>query len=252
VLNLETGERKILVPGGSNPQYSAAGYLVYGIENTVRAVRFDPVSLEIVGDSVPMLDGVITKQSGGADFTVSVDGTVAYISSAAPNQRRLVWVNRDGTRQPINAPPRQYQTLRLSPDGSRAALDIRDEQSDIWIWNFARDTLTRLTADPSVEGAPVWTPDGRRIVFFSGRAGPNNLFMQPADGTGAVERLTSSPNGQGANGFLPDGMRLIFREDTIDTGQDIRILTLDPQRTSMPVIQTKFNEANGEISPDGR
>ena len=88
------------------------------------------------------------------------------------------------------APLRGYLYPRVSPDGTRVALDIRDQEQDIWIWDFARETLTRFTFDPANDQYPVWSPDSRRLLFSSARAGAYNLFWQAADGTGAVERLT--------------------------------------------------------------
>ena len=75
-----------------------------------------------------------------------------------------------------------------------------DQELDIWVWDLGRTTLTRVTFDPGLDAYPVWTPDGRRLIFSFGRAGARNLFWQAADGTGAVERLTESPNQQNADG----------------------------------------------------
>jgi serine/threonine-protein kinase len=130
---------------------------------------------------------------------------------------------------------------------------LRDQQDDIWIWDFARETLTRLTTDPSNDTAPIWTRDGRRIVFTSTRVTPNPLFVQAADGTGGTERLTEGAEAHAANTFSPDGGRLIFRADTgTATGQDLRMLVLDGERRITPLIQTPFDERNAVISPDGK
>ena len=98
------------------------------------------------------------------------------------------WVDRNGREEAIAAPPRAYLYPRISPDGTQLALDARDQESDIWIWNLARRTLTRLTFDSGIDRYPMWMPDGRRVVFSSQRAGPSNVFWQSADGTGAAER----------------------------------------------------------------
>jgi serine/threonine-protein kinase len=161
----------------------------------------------------------------------------------------LVWVDRQGREAPIKAPPRAYTYPRLSPDGARVAFN---DGMDIWIWDVARETLTRFTFDPGMNQYPVWTPDGRRLLFRSGRSGPPNLFSQAADGTGAVERLTESPNEQAPYSVSPDGNRLVFREDVRATGQDLKVLTLQGDRRAEPLVQTAFNERNAEISPDGR
>jgi Tol biopolymer transport system component len=86
---------------------------------------------------------------------------------------------------------------------------------DVWVYEWARDTLTRLTLDPADDQVPVWTPDGKRIVFASSRAkGPANLHWQRADGTGEVQRLTESLNLQIPTSFDPSGKYLAFHEIT--------------------------------------
>jgi eukaryotic-like serine/threonine-protein kinase len=255
VIDIQSGDTKILVPSGSSPRFSPSGHLVYAAENTIRAVPFDPVRLEVLGDPIPLAESVLVKRSSGAaDFSVAADGTLVYIAAGAGGlQRRLVWAERGGARRPINAPPRAYTTLRISPDGTRVALATRDQQSDIWIWDFARETLTRLTTDPSNDFAPIWTRDGRRIVFSSSRVTPSALFVQAADGTGGTERLIEGAEALAPNTFSPDGKRLIFRADTSTaTGQDLRMLVLDGERRITPLIQTPFDERNADISPDGK
>jgi len=143
--------------------------------------------------------------------------------------------------------------MRISPDGTRVALAARDQQDDIWIWDFARETLTRLTTDPSNDFAPIWTRDGRRIVFSSTRVTPSALFVQAADGTGGAERLTEGAEAYAPNTFSLDGKRLILRADaSTATGQDLRMLVLDGERRITPLIQTPFDERNAVISPDGK
>ena len=137
VLDTTTGQHKTLIRGGSHAEYVAPGYLVYAFARTLRAVRFDPVRLEVLSDPVPVVEQVMTMSNGVAEFSVSRQGTLVYVPSgteAAPAaSRSLVWVNRQGHEEPIKAPPRAYAVPRLSPDGTRVALDIRDQDSDIWI-----------------------------------------------------------------------------------------------------------------------
>ena len=252
VVNVETGERRFLLSGGSNPQFSPTGHLVYGSENSLRAVRFDPATLQVVGDPVTVLEGVITKASGAVDFSVANDGTLVYISNAANvNQRSLTWVERGGARQPSAAPPRPYGGGRVSPDGTRIAVEMRDQESDIWIWDVVRETLTRLTFDPAFDGNPLWSRDGLRIIFTSTREGPLNIFSQAADGSGTAERLTETAVGQTAEAITPDGSQLIVQEDAGATTQDMVAVSLKDGRTT-PLVRTKFSEGNSDISPDGR
>ncbi len=268
VLDLRTGERTVLVRGGSQAQYVAPGYLVYALGGTLWAVAFDLGRLAVLGSPVPVVEGVMPLAGGlGAVFSVTPDGTLVYVPGGAQTgaQRTLVWVDRRGREEPLEAPPRAYVYPRLSPDGKRVAVSVTDQEGDIWIWDLSRQTpLKRFTFDPGMDLSPVWTPDGRRLVWSSQRVLPRNLYGQAADGSGAAERLTESPYGQFPYGFSPDGTRLLLREDGPGTGQDLAMLDserpsagsgrgepVEPRRVT-PLIRTAFNERNGEISPDGR
>jgi serine/threonine-protein kinase len=258
VLNLKTGEQKILVTGGGYPRYVPSGHIVYGVAGTLRAVAFDLGRLEVRSDPVPVLEGVLTKSSGAADFAVAQDGSLVYLAGtqAGSIARTLVWVDRQGREEAVNAPPRAYNYPRVSPDGTRVALDIRDQENDIWVWDLTRAALTRLTFGAGLERLPLWTPDGRRIAFSSqigASSGVPSLFWQAADGTGPVERLAESKGLQVfPTSFAPDGKRLLFWEETSSTGDDIGILPLEGERLAGPLINTKFDEQNAEVSPDGR
>ena len=186
---------------------------------------------------------------------VAGNGTLAYVSGsgAVGEQRALVWVDRQGRETPIPAPPRSYLYPRLSPDGTRIAVYATNPESDIWAWDFSRTTLTRVTFGPGYDGYPTWTPDSRRLIFTSDRAGARrNLYWQAADGTGAVERLTDSPNAQVPTAVSPDGSRLIFTETGPKTGDDVMEIQLDGTHRVRPLVQSSFIERNGIVSPDGR
>jgi serine/threonine-protein kinase len=189
------------------------------------------------------------------DADVATDGTLAYVTGGggvSGVQRSLVWVDRQGREGPISAPPRPYLYPRLSADGTRVAAWVLDQENDIWLWDLNRTTLTRMTFDPSLDAHPVWTPDGRRLIFSSERAGGRNLFWQAADGTGAIERLTESPNMQNGVAVTPDGSRLIFSETAPKTGDDVMEVQLDGTHGITPLVQSPLSERNGIVSPDGR
>jgi eukaryotic-like serine/threonine-protein kinase len=287
VLDLSMGRHKTLVRGGSGAVYvdaattrfapgsgqasarsGGAGYLLYaGTGAALRAVRFDLGRLEVSGEPVPAVEGVMTAITGVANFSVSREGTLVYVpggmaATPAGQPRSLVWVNRQGREEPIAAPPRPYAVARLSPDGTRIALDIRDHTQDIWIWDVGRQTLTPLNLDPAVDLNPVWTPDGKRIIWSSTRGGGNpNLYSQAADGTGAASRLTTNLGAQFATSVSADGTRvaLFGATGTLDAIAQrpqlvISLLTMDGSATAETrwLIASRGAQSNAEISPDGR
>jgi serine/threonine-protein kinase len=135
------------------------------VDGQLMAVPFEVKRLQVTGAPVPLAEGVqVIPSVGEASFAVSPTGLLIYAPGPAVTanaERTLVWVDRQGNEQPIAAPPRAYAYARLSPDGSRIALDARDQENDIWVYDIARGTPTRLTFGPAADRFPVWTPDGR-------------------------------------------------------------------------------------------
>ena len=214
VLDLESSRVETLVRGGSQPEY-VDGHLLYATAGTLFAVQFDLESLTVVGEPVPVLDRIFMMPTGAANYSVARDGTLAYLSQD-PNlalRCSLVWRDRDGRSEPIDAPLRAYTIARLSPDGTRVALDIRDQENDIWIWDFERETLSRLTHDPARDQNPVWTPDGRSVLFASDRDGTLNLYLQAATGIGTATRVTESATAQLPTSMAADGAVAVGHED---------------------------------------
>jgi serine/threonine-protein kinase len=248
------GTPKILLQGGSQAQYLSSGHLVYVAGGTLRAVAFDLKRLELSGAAVPVVPQVVILPSGTAEFDVARNGTLVYVTGGAhlASPRSLVWVDRQGHEEAIKGVPlRSYVHPRLSPDDTRVALDVRDQENDIWIWEFGRGTFARLTIDPGNDQMPVWMPDGS-VVFSSQTGGTaGSLFRQPADGTRTPERLTEAVNTR-ASTVSPDGTRILFSEPAATTGLDVKMLVLAKDKRVEPLIQTPFAERNAEISPDGR
>jgi serine/threonine-protein kinase len=255
VFDLKTRSQKVVVRGGSDAHHVPSGHLIYGAAGALRAVRFDTTRLEAVGDPVAVLPQVAITQFGAVNFDVAADGTLLYVPGGAQEAARsIVWVDREAHEEPTKVPARAFAYARLSPDGAQLALDARDQESDIWIWSFNRETLTRLTFDPATDRFPVWTSDGHRVIFGSDRMNPGglaNVFWKSADGTGTPERLTwSATRLQVPMAVSPDGKTLVFRE-TLPSA-DLMALSLDADRAIHPLVKSSFTEQNAEISPDGR
>ncbi|MEP6918014.1 MAG: protein kinase, partial [Acidobacteriota bacterium] len=253
-LNLTTGARTVLPGGGAPVHYVSTGHLVYATRGTLWALPFDPARPEAPSTPVAVVRDVVTSDSGVVDAVVAANGTLAYVAGGAITQstRTLVWVDRQGRETAISVPPRAYVHPRLSPDGTRVAVFVADQELDLWMSDLKLATLSRLTSGGGVDTYPEWTPDSRHLIFSSQRAGPLNLFRQQSDADGAAERLTVSVNSQDATSVTPDGRTLIFTEMTPDTGEDVMQMRLDGTRAITPLVRTPFAERNGVVSRDGR
>jgi serine/threonine protein kinase/Tol biopolymer transport system component len=248
-----TGERRNLLQTGMQPGYAPSGHLVYAQGGNLMAVPFDPQRLTVTGAAVPVVNGVRQSTSNGhAQYSFSGTGSLVYIpGDVQSSQSKLVWVSRNGAEQLLASPMQPYQFPRLSPDGRRVAVGISEQETQTWLYDLSRDALTRFTLEGNLNNRPVWTPDGKRIAFVSTKGGPQNLYWQPADGSGAPERLTISEYTQTPNSWSPDGQLLAFNEINPTTGPDIWVLRLS-DRKAQPFLQTPFNEGAPRFSPDGR
>ena len=157
----------------------------------------------------------MTLPTGTAEFDIARSGKLVYVAGggAAASPRTLAWVDRQGRE----GRSRSYQSVRprctalagWDASGTRN----QDQLNDIWVWDFARHILTRVTTDPGLDESPVWMPDGRRLVFTSQAGGAlGSLFWQAADGTGVAERLTNGKLIQRASAVLADGTKVLFSE----------------------------------------
>jgi eukaryotic-like serine/threonine-protein kinase len=247
------GERRNLIQGGMNPRYALSGHLVYTQGGSLMAVPFDPQRLAVTGTAVPVVEDVMQSPvSGAAQYTMSATGSLAYIPGGVQSaQFRLEWVNRNGAEQPLAVPARSYMLPRLSPDGRRVAVAITEQETHIWLYDFAREAWTRLTFEGNVNSVPVWTPDGKRIAFNSSKEGSLNIFWQLSDGSGGLERLTTSQYLHAPESWSPDGQLLAFFEVNPASQRDIWVLRIS-DRKAQPFLRTQFDEAVPQFSPDGR
>jgi len=265
VAPLSGGTPKIVVRGGYYGRYVPSQHLVYMQQGTLFAVGFDLDRLETMGQAVPALEGVAADPavSGGAQLAFSSEGTLVYVPGAAATRRSAIdWMTRDGKSSVLNAKKADWANPRFSPDGQKLAFEIFDgRKRHLWVYEVARDTFSQLTFDPGEDQVPVWTPDGRRIVFSSDRAktGISNLYWVNADGTGDVTRLTDSPDQEIANSWHPSGKFLAFNANHGATLWDVMILPMegDAARGWTPgkphaLLSTPAREYTPMFSPDGR
>jgi len=249
---LATGERRVLLQGASTGRYVASGQLLYSRAGALLTTPFDLTRLAVAAVPPTPVELQVREESQGAEFAVSDNGMLAYISgNAAGYGSRLVIVDRKGTIEPLPAPPQGYNDPAISPDGQRAVVTVRAGTLGLWVYDFSRATLTALTTNGSAQD-PVWTPDGKRIAFRQTLSGYRNLYWKPADGSGDDERLTNSDNLQSAASFSPDGKWLAFWETDPATSTDIWLLPLSGDRKPQVFLKTRFAEYNPQFSPDGQ
>ena len=252
--NAETGERRVLLPG-SSAHYVPSGHLVFVRGGGVWAVPFDLERGEVVGSGVPVLDDVHIDPSGIGHFAVATNGTLVYRPKSTGDPtfvpRTLVWVDREGREEPLAAPARPYMYPRMSPDGTRVALDVMDQDTDtnIWLWDFGRARLAQLTFDTNRNTYAVWMPHGQQVIYRSGGQG---VYRRAADGTGEAELLTN----ENARPYTmsADGTQLVLRVNGVGGPADIDLVitTVTGDSDVEPLLATEFVERNAEISPDGR
>lgn len=254
--SLQTGERRVLVEGGTHARFFPTGHLVYGSEGRVMAAPFDPARLEVTGSAVPIFEDRLWRVDPSAvmPFSFASPRSLIYIPSDRPIEKTLVWADHQGVIQPVGAPPRNYLTPRLSPDGQRIAVTIAgDDRMDIWVYDLERETLTRLTFGGS-DRNPLWSPDGKRVTFTSFPEGPPEIFWKAADGSGPEERLM---NGEGSESiplsWSPDGQALIFSEyGNPLRSWDLWVFSREGEPKRWPFLQTEFRERLAALSSDGR
>ena len=259
-----SGAPKLVLRGGFHGRYLQSGHLVFLRDGTLHAVTFDLDRLQTVGEPVPVIEGVLSSAiTGSAQFSVSTTGSLLYVPGKTIDVTGpILWMDEKATTTPLREAPAAWSLPRFSPDGQKLAVTVTDNGlSDIWIYEHARDTMTRFTFDQASDRGPVWSPDGRRLVFASDRAarGIYNIYSQRADGTGEIQRLTNSPSSQVPSSIHPSGRFLAYTELRPGTNNDLMILPLDGEeaagwKTGPPSVflSTPAVESRPVFSPDGR
>jgi hypothetical protein len=214
-VRLDTGERKVLVRGGTFPRYLASGHLAYMREGTLFVVPMNPDRLELQGGAVPVLAEILSSGGvgsvsgdGAGQISFSTNGTAVYVpGSWSGAAAALEIVDRTGKTIYTYHEPHDFRSPRFSPDGTRIAVLMGDANGrHVHVVDPARGTASRVTFDGTDNGVPVWTPDGKRLAYWSDRASSTgNIFLTRSDGSGEPERLTSAPYVQVPSSFSSDG-----------------------------------------------
>ena len=252
LLDLQTGDRKIIVRGGTAPRYVESGHLLYSANGVLQAVPFNLRTRTTAGTPVPVLQQFAMLGGATAVMDVAMNGTLVYARGSGTS-RLPVWVDRDGREMSIGAPAAMYNTPRLSPDGRRLAFfDIAgDGEYDVWILDLERGTVDRLTTDRGRDSEPIWSPDSTRIAYHSGgQPGGPGIFIRRADGSASVARLTTGthlPVDWSADGKWISYADFGDRGISIATVTGLMRVPVEGDHTPQVLIK----DGNGRISPTG-
>jgi Tol biopolymer transport system component len=247
VIALDSGEKTMLVPHAWRATYASPGFLLFVRDTTLMVQPFDAATARLSGDAVPI--------SAKVDwyFSAADNGVLAYRAGAA-DVRQLRWFDRTGRDLGKVGPAGDYLEPALSPDGARLALGLGTwtPDGDIWLLELARGSRSRLTSSHANEITPIWSPDGRQIVFASNRNGRFDLFRTDASGAGRDELLFRSDADKFPIDWSRDGKYVIYYTVDPRTKADLWLLPMTGDHTPVPFLQTEYNETNALFSPDAR
>jgi serine/threonine protein kinase/Tol biopolymer transport system component len=256
VLDLASKTYRTVAPGGENGRFVTAGFLTYVRGSTLFAVPFDRSRLQVTGAPVPVVDDVSTQGSDGlADYTVSDAGLLVYVVAEAQGTA-LAWVDRSGATRILPGQARaQWGSGRLSPDGLRIANSIRGaDGADVWVLDVDRGTPARLTFG-GWNQTPIWTPDGRALVFSGLQQDKFSLSTVPADGSGKATVILETDTRATPTSISRDGHALFYTQAGPD--KRVRIMTVPLSVSGAAGVPRPWHDAAAaegaaEVSPDGK
>jgi Tol biopolymer transport system component/predicted Ser/Thr protein kinase len=255
--SLRSGKRRVLIEGGSDARYVASGHLVYALSGTILAVPFDADALTVTGGPVPVIEDVVNANSatGTSQFSISQNGSLVFVPGGSEfSLQQLTWFDRAGKAVGTTGSPGGFAGINVSSDGKRFAVHRHEGGGgDIWVYETPTGAPMRLTFDPSQDnGMPVWSPDGRRIVFQSLRNGKWGLYEKNSDGTGAEDLLLESELVKTPMAWSPDGQSIAYGVLDPKNLSDLWVLRLDGDRKPSALLVSRFGENFSQVSPNGK
>jgi serine/threonine-protein kinase len=253
MLSLDTGERRVLIEGGTDARYLRNGHIVYWREGGVWKVPFDTNRLDITGQPSLAIQNVMASEANGqAHFAAVSDGTLVYLTGRdTQTERSVMLVDRAGRARALTGDRRSFETVSSSRDGARLAVTITAANDSLWTMELDRPSLTRITFE-SENAYPVWSPDGTRIVLARHRGGePRKLFVMPSDGSIAPELLRGEIVGM-PESWTAAGNLLAFTRPSAENGIDIWVMPMVGDGGPRQLLATRFDEMHPRFSPDAR
>jgi serine/threonine-protein kinase len=252
-----SGERRVLAEPGRDARYLPTGHLVFARGGVLFAAPFDPRTLEMTAAPVPVVDGVRRSAvNGTSHFSISSTGALVYMPGPTGlGERRveMVVADRSGAAERVMLPAGLYEHPRMAPDGHTVVFGTTGLDQNIWIYDLRAPAAPRKLTFEGKNKFPIWSGDGRRIVFQSDREGDLALYQILADGSGTPERLTT-PDATTAH--IPDawipGQQKLFFSEAREGKRTLWILSV-PDRTTARFDSLETVMPRGvAASPDGR
>jgi serine/threonine protein kinase len=252
---LGSKESKALGGCESQIKYVPPGYLLFSRGGSLVTQRFDARKLAFAGDPIPIAEQVTTSVVGASDFHASDNGILVFSTRRAQNGK-LVQHDRDGREVKSLQGPVGLLSPKLSPDGRMMVVRVRNDQSkgrDIWVLDMTRDLATRLTFDAGDENHPLWSPDGKRILYYSSAVGAVGLYTKELTGAGKTQCVLPWKEGEiSPTDWSRDGRLVFFSTQRLGQNQrDIWSVSLADGKVTA-FLDGPYNEFDARLSPDGR
>jgi Tol biopolymer transport system component len=228
------------------------GYLLYAREGTLLAQPFDERNLRVTGEPINILNRLpFFDKTGFAEFSVAGNSVLAYAKFSMDS--RLVWLDRSGREVGQVAGLNTCYGLRLSPDDQKVAYSLVDERTgsgDIWVYDLSNKTGSRFAYGPNDDADPAWSPDGKRLAYFSCCDGGSTLHIKELSDPGKGQ--TPFPGFRSPWDWSSDGRFILFAANEPSTNRDVWVFPLDGEQKPQPLLNTQFNESYAQFSPNGR
>ena len=258
ILDIASGETKILLENAACARYLASGHLVFGRGGRAEIAPFDLRRREVTGPSVPIPDPIFFEPGGKLHLAVSKTGTMVYVPGGSAPRRQLVYSDLRGNKEVVAGDQRGYVYPRFSPDGRRLAVTISEfGEPSIWILDRSTGLGTRMAGEGR-RHIPLWSPDGRRVAFALETEQPPatwGIFWQQADASSPPEPLVMAQipgDWLWPSSWTPDGKTLVFGKWSMGYSKDIYYVSVDNLQDVRPLLATEADELYGLLSPDGR
>jgi len=254
IASLDGPDRQLLDRIHSRAVFVAPGYLLFEDEGSLLAQPFDLTNRRLTGEAVRIAEQIaVNRTLGMAHFSVSTAGTLAYLGSGDASE--MVWFDRQGTPSPTGWATQWYGEPRISWDSNRAVVPVFDPRSgasDLWIYDLLRNVPTRFTTESPTDKDPVWSPDGRGVLYTTERGGSPNIFLKRFDNGGEIEPMVINPVPVFADDWSRDGNWIAYTVNTTKAGTDLWLKPLVGDGKERVFLNTRFDEEGARFSPDSQ